>query len=98
MKQIEKHWPRDILLLQRPPKAVSAHRRDKRIVKISVYLDGWVPNSYSWPAEGTRVDWERNDKGYWIRTLRSYDRKRSNGEGPFWVAFSKRNGRLASCY
>lgn len=66
--------------------------RDERIVEIVEYLDGFVPNSYKWPAPGTRIIHRRDGSSYTTR----YDRKRKRGQGPAWVAMSAAGGRLIS--
>ena len=81
--------------------ALAAARKDPRIVIIVVYADGWVPNSYTYPARGKSYFWSRPPVGgvtprRWKCSQGVYDRKRSYGEGPRWVAISSRNGRLAS--
>lgn len=73
----------------------SAIRADERIVSVKVYADGWVANCYRWDAPGQAavlgvVDGRWQIDGEW------YDRKRSYGSGPLWVARSARGGRLAS--
>jgi hypothetical protein len=65
---------------------------DERIARVVEYEDGFVPLSYRWPAPGTRKVYFRDGT---IISER-YDRKRIKGRGPNWVAFSARNGRLAS--
>ena len=83
-----------------PTDALKAARKDPRIVKITVYADGWVPNSYRWPTLGSSHSYRRPPEGdkprRWTHGLGGYDRKRSHGMGPHWVAFSDRGGRLAS--
>ena len=66
-------------------------KRDPRIVTVRYYDDGWVSNSYRYAAPGTGTEYSANGKATF-----TYDRKRSGGKGPRWVAFSARGGRLAS--
>ena len=47
---------------------------DKKVAL--VYLDGFVPNSYKWPAPGRRVRVTAT-----TATAEQYDRKRSKGQG-----------------
>lgn len=68
---------------------------DPRIQAAVIYCDGWVPNSYRYRAPGRCVRLTRTEDG-WRAEEDSYDRKRSHGRGPHWVAFSARGGRLAS--
>lgn len=72
--------------------AISA---DPRIQAAIIYLDGWVPNAYRWPAPGRCVRLMRTAEG-WEAVETTYDRKRSRGRGPRWVALSAKGGRLAS--
>lgn len=65
---------------------------DPRVAYVREYLDGWIANSYRWPAPGTMTIHERDGTS----TSAKYDRKRSGGGGPNWVAFSAKHGRLAS--
>ena len=69
---------------------------DKRVMKIRCYLDGWVANSYKWKCEGYKYELTRRDDGNWNGVMSTYDRKRSNGTGPKYVAFSEKGGRLYS--
>lgn len=69
---------------------------DPRIVTVREYADGWVPHAYRWPAPGTAAEWVRDDDGNITARTFAYDRKRSRGRGPTWVAYSARGGRLAS--
>lgn len=65
---------------------------DERIVRIRTYPEGFVANAYKYRCDRLTVDYFRDGvKGQYL-----YDAKRSHGRGPNWVAFSKRNGRLAS--
>ena len=59
---------------------------------VTEYTDGFVPNAYRWPAPGTRILYFRNGK----EKREGYDRKRSRGRGPQWVAFSEKGGRILS--
>jgi len=66
-------------------------------VRAVEYLDGWVPNSYRWPAPGTAREWRLDaDTGEWVSRAVSYDRKRSYGVGPDVVVYSADGGRLDS--
>ena len=67
---------------------------DTRIAYIMEYCDGFVANAYHYAAPGTCRYWGRNGQNHFVAG--SYDRKRSHGVGPAWVAFSGRDGRLAS--
>ena len=49
-----------------------------------VYPDGFVPNSYRWPAPAQRV--RVTDDGY---SIESYDRKRSHGAGSYITLWNK---------
>ena len=80
-----------------PDAAKKAARKDKRIVQIRVFPDGWLPNSYNWPAAGRRFIFERNGARQWrLARVEGIDRKRAHGEGPEWTAVSERGGTLAS--
>ena len=70
-------------------------RRDKRIVHVRSYDDGWVANAYHYAAPGNFREWWLKDGELKHRTG-SYDRKRPHGIGPNWVAFSAAGGRLDS--
>ena len=79
-----------------PKAARAAARRDSRIVEVSVYPDGWVPNSYRYRCPGEKHTF-RKSNGRWKHVgVSEIDRKRSGGHGPEWVAHSERGGRLAS--
>lgn len=65
---------------------------DSRIVRIREYQDGFVPRSYHYAAPGTYVEYHRDGR----IEVGTYDRKRSNGRGPWIVGYSARGGRLAS--
>jgi hypothetical protein len=65
---------------------------DDRIAYITEYMDGWVPNSYKWKCTGEAIIWGRSGQ----KQDSTYDRKRSNGNGPKWVAMSAKHGRLQS--
>jgi len=80
-----------------PKAAKAAARNDSRIVEIAVYPDGWVTNKYGYRAPGRRVVFRRNGCNHWVQArVEPIDRKRSNGNGPTWVALSERGGTLAS--
>lgn len=70
--------------------------QDPRVTRVVEYTDGFVPNSYKWPAPGTCTVHERLKDGTFRTSSGSYDRKRSHGRGPSAVGFSARNGRLLS--
>ena len=72
-----------------------AIEKDPRIVQVKIYEDGWVANSYRWDAPGTAIIYLKQEDGSWIETAGYYDRKRAYAQGPYWSAFSARNGRLA---
>ena len=81
-----------------PPEALAAANEDPRIVEIVDYTDvDWVPLSYRWPAPGTARVFTRMDQfSPWEETdVRRFDRKRSRGRGPKWVANSLRGGHHA---
>lgn len=69
---------------------------DARIVRAVIYEDGWVPNSYRYTAPGKATVVTRTEDGRLEFSETTYDRKRSRGHGPHWVAFSAKGGRLAS--
>lgn len=60
------------------------------VVKVTVAEGGFVPNSYKWPAPGTRTVYLRNG------TVRKekYDRKRSYGKGNVVVAWTAKGGHI----
>lgn len=64
---------------------------DPRIETVREYRDGWVAKAYKWPALGNAVEHYRNGapSREWL-----YDRKRSHGRGPSWVARSAKGGTL----
>jgi len=66
--------------------------KDERVMSIRVYHDGWVPNAYKYRAPGRMTTYYRDGR----EVGGAYDRKRSRGVGPYLVAFSERDGRLAS--
>lgn len=63
---------------------------------VRVYSQGWVANSYRWPARGTGQLWSRLADGSADEEDFTYDRKRPYGRGPRLVAFSARSGVLYS--
>jgi hypothetical protein len=63
-----------------------------RVVCVREYHDGWVPNAYKWPAPGKMTTHYRDGTA----TAGKYERKRSRGRGPNWVALSVKGGRLTS--
>ena len=80
-----------------PEAAKVAARKDRRIVEINDYPNGWVSNSYKWRAPGTRRVFRRNGSGHWVHVANTpIDRKRSGGNGPAWIAMSEAGGRVAS--
>ena len=56
-------------------------RADPHIYKVRIHLDGFVPNSYKWPAPGKLRIWTKDDDGKWRETRGDYDRKASYGRG-----------------
>lgn len=82
---------------ERPPKAaISAAAKNPKIVSITTYPEGFVPNSYKWAAPGIRLIFHRNKSGKWVHAANvNYDRKRSGGTGPSWIGKSIKEGRLA---
>ena len=76
-------------------KAMELHAKDERIVDVTFYLDGWVPNSYRYRAPGNSVVVRIND-GKPTAHESGYDRKRRHGQGPAVVALSAKGGRLYS--
>ena len=87
MKDVEWKVPSDAL-----NKAAENHA----ITKIVAYPEGFVPRNYSWKSDGRRVVAEVENGVIKRVFLESYDKKRSHGTGPAWVAFSARGGRLAA--
>ena len=81
-----------------PKAAAKAAAKDKRITAVTVYADGFVPNSYRYPCPGKCHRFERNPDTQRFRYAGSttYDRKRTHGVGPNWVGLSAKGGRLAS--
>ena len=63
---------------------------DDRIVEVAEYPQGFVANAYRWSAPGKRVVTTRGGETF----HEVYDRKRSYGQGPAWVARSARRGCL----
>ena len=83
-----------------PKAAREAAKKDRRIVQLVTYPDGWVSNSYRYRAPGQRTIWERKPgNGHW-HTVRfeDIDRKRAHGQGPRWAGLSEKGGRLAVGY
>ena len=60
------------------------------VVKVTVAEDGFVPNSYKWPAPGTRTVYMRNG----VIRQEKYDRKRSYGKGNQIVAWTAKGGHV----
>lgn len=79
-----------------PSTVVKLFNSDPRVVRVTYYADGWVPNAYRWPAPGRAEVWTRRPDGSLDGIEITYDRKRSHGKGPTFVAVSARGGRLAS--
>lgn len=80
-----------------PHTATAIADDDTRITSIVVYPDGWVSNSYKWPKNGRKLTYVRNSNGQWEKaTEGKVNMRRSYGEGPLWVGFSEKGGRLAS--
>lgn len=44
--------------------------------EVVYYIDGFLPNSYKWPAPGKSLCWHRRD-GFETVSHEKYDRKRS---------------------
>jgi len=63
---------------------------DPRIASIREYHDGFVANAYKWPAPGKATEHYREGDSVEL----AYDRKRSRGRGPNWVAKSAKGGTL----
>jgi len=70
----------------------AAFDADPRIVRVREFHDGWVANSYRYPAPGSCDDWSRDGSV----THHAYDRKRAYGQGPRIIGYSARGGRLLS--
>jgi len=70
--------------------------QDPRIRYVRVYDEGWLPNSYRWPAPGRAREYERLPDGTFRDGTLEYDRKRSHARGPLIVGYSARRGVLAS--
>lgn len=83
-------------IIQLPTTVAEMFARDARIVTVREYTDGFVPNSYNWPAPGTAQEWVKREDGTIEERTVTYDRKRSHGRGPKMVGYSERGGRLAS--
>jgi len=83
---------------QIPTHVAKIFARDPRIVAVREYEDGFVPNSYYWPAPGTAREWVVQEDGTVKEFTLVYDRKRSFGRGPKLVGYSERRGRLASIW
>lgn len=79
-----------------PEPVRKAVTKDRRVTRVTLYLQGWVPNSYRYPAPGTAWSYYRRPGGWWVAVEGTYDRKRSRGEGPRAVGFSEAGGRLVS--
>lgn len=78
------------------PKEVWELFNDTRVRTVLWYPEGFVANSYKYAAPGNRVVWNRNANGDITKHVQIYDRKRSNGWGPTFVALSEKGGRLKS--
>ena len=65
---------------------------EPRGVCIKMFDDGFVPNSYRWPAPGKGTVYYRDGTSAEFE----YDRKRPRGRGPSWILLSEKGGRLAS--
>lgn len=59
---------------------------------ISVYPDGWLPNSYRYPAPGRKIEIEIAPFGVTVTEAR-IDRKRSGGGGPRVTVYARREGQ-----
>jgi len=75
-----------------PAHIAAAFDADDRIITVREYNDGFVPNSYRWPAPGTYTEWSRDGSV----TEGKYDRKRSGGKGSTLVGRSAKGGTLYS--
>ena len=69
---------------------------DERVHYVIHYPEGFVANSYKWPCPRTAKVLIRQPEGHIVVREKHYDAKRPHGRGPTWVAFSYKNGRLAS--
>jgi hypothetical protein len=67
---------------------------DDRVDQIWHHMDGFVANSYKWPAPGTREIADRVGDDEWALDRETYDRKRSRGGGPVYAAKSVCGGHL----
>ena len=81
---------------QIPSAALDVAKENHAVTKIVVYLDGFVPRSYRHFTQGRRIVAEIEDGKVKDIKTEKYDRHRSRGIGPAWVAFSAANGRIAA--
>ena len=70
-------------------------RADPHIYRIKIHLDGFVPNSYKWPAPGKMRIWSKDEDGKWWETAGSYDRKTSYGRGDDVMTWTRRRSLSA---
>lgn len=78
-----------------PSEALNKAAENHLITKIVAYPEGFVPRNYSWQSRGRRVVAEIENGRIKRVFTEEYDKKRSHGTGPAWVAFSAKGGRLA---
>jgi hypothetical protein len=71
-------------------KRIEAIFKNPKVHQVWYYPQGFVPNSYRWPAPGTRCVIHRNG----TVTLSRYDRKRSYGRGAILSPKSKKGGYI----
>lgn len=76
-------------------RAMEIKESDDRVATVRFYLNGFVPNSYTFSAPGTMVLVTLPGDGLSVGEYR-YDRKRPHGRGPSLVAASASGGRLYS--
>lgn len=62
-------------------KLLRKHRQNPETHTIRVYADGFVPNSYKYRAEMTRLTAMRTAPDCWTIAAETVDAKRSYGEG-----------------
>lgn len=70
--------------------------KDPRVRTVIWYPEGFVANNYKYPAPGKRTIWNRDQYGEITKHVQTYDRKRTHGRGPTFVALSEKGGRLKS--
>jgi len=69
-----------------------ALRKDDAFAEITVYHDGWVPNSYRFATRGAKSTIRIEGCGFSL-THSAYDRKRSGGTGPVATCFVGKEGQ-----